>query len=69
MGKVSRQNSKLWVYLKNEFSKENYIKKSISQPNRNLGLYPLRLFLVYVFPTYGQNLGSKAFQYLERFPR
>jgi hypothetical protein len=52
MDKVSRQNSKIWVYLKSEVPEENYVKKSISS---------LRFFLVYISPTDEQNLVSKAF--------
>ena len=69
VGKVSSLNSKLSVYRKSGILQENYSKKSISQPNRNLGPYPFRPFLVYATPTCGQNLSSKAFQHLERFPR
>ena len=69
VGKVSSLNSKLSVYRKSGILQENYSKKSISQPNRNLGPYPFRPFLVYATPTCGQNLSSKAFQHLKRFPR
>ncbi len=61
MGKVSRQNLKVRVYLKSKVPQENRSKKSISHPNRNLRSYLLRLFLVDTSPTYGHNLDSKAF--------
>jgi len=39
----------------------HFSKTFISQPNCNIGSYSLRLFPVYGFPTYGQNIGPKAF--------
>ncbi len=68
-GLSSDQNSKLWWYRKSRVLQGNYSKKSISRSNRNSRPYPLRLSLVYTSPTCGQNLSSKAFYHLGRFPR
>ena len=69
MDKVSGQNSSIRFCWEIEVLQENFSKPWISQPNLSTGPYTLRLFLVYMSPTWGQNMEPKTFDHLGTFPR
>ena len=69
MDKVSGQNSNIRFCCEIEVLQENFSKPWISQPNLNTGPYTLRLFLVYMSPTWGQNMEPKTVDHLGTFPR
>ena len=51
-----------------EVLQENFSKPWISQPNLSRDPYTLRLFLVYMSPTWGQNMEPKTVDHLVTFP-
>ena len=69
MDKVSGQNSSIRFCWEIEVLQENFSKPWISQSNLNTGPYTLRLFLVYMSPTWEQNMEPKTVDHLGTFPR
>ena len=68
MDKVSGQNSSILFCWEIGVLQANFSKPWISQPNLNTGSYTLRLFLVCMSPTWGQNMGPKTVDHLVTFP-
>jgi len=64
MGKISSQNSSLYIFVSKRPIGRKFSKMPITREERHMGLYPFGLSLVALSLTYGQNITSKAIHHL-----